>query len=410
MEQTMKLPSRGPAPRGRTLLASARKWAAALAMIPCLALPALTGAQTQELVALGKKTGVGARAISLGEAFTAVADDYSALYYNAAGMTQLSRSEAALNLGYGFFQNTSRLQGGEPTERSLEATRVNTATIVLTDGGRWALGLGYYVPISFDDPLYYSASNREYYYNAQGQMEHYRMGLAYMLSEEVRLGLAVSAITGREQLEIQDGITVRYLEEYTGYNLEPSLLLHLNENFSLGASAVVQEQLQLTDTYQERGRSPLVSEYDIHHPFQARMGLAFQSGFTQISADWHGDFWSSYRYASAGDAWAAHDINYPNKHTLSVGLEQHMARRGPILRAGYSWTNYDDRMPQPESQDPYQLNVGIGFLPSRQLGLDFAYQYGGSRVWQNSTQDGPADLNIHQVDQQVMAALRYRWR
>jgi hypothetical protein len=41
-----------------------------------------------ELVSLGKKTGVGARAISLGEAFTAVADDYSALYYNAAGMTR----------------------------------------------------------------------------------------------------------------------------------------------------------------------------------------------------------------------------------------------------------------------------------------------------------------------------------
>jgi long-subunit fatty acid transport protein len=401
MEHSNSIPGSG-LPAHRT---SMRAWAAALALLPCLALPAASG----ELVALGKKTGVGARAISLGEAFTAVADDYSALYYNAAGMTQLSKSEVGVNLGYGYFENTSSLQGGSPSKRSLESTKLNALNIVLTDGGRWALGLGYYVPISFDDPLYYSANNREYYYNAQGQMDHYRMGLAYMASEEVRLGLAVSAISGREQLEVQDGVTVRYLEEYTGYNLEPSFLIHLSEQFSLGGSAVVMEQLQLTDTYQEQGRSPLESDYDIHHPFQCRLGLAFQSGFTQISADWHGDYWSSYEYASAGDAFRAREIDYPNKHTLSVGLEQHLARKGPVLRGGYSWTNYDDRMPQPESFDPFQVNLGIGFIPSRRLGLDFAYQYGGSRTRQKSTPGGPEDLDIHQVDQQVMAALRYRW-
>ena len=37
----------------------------------------------------GFKNGVGARALSLGEAFTGVADDASALYYNPAGLTQM---------------------------------------------------------------------------------------------------------------------------------------------------------------------------------------------------------------------------------------------------------------------------------------------------------------------------------
>jgi long-subunit fatty acid transport protein len=363
-----------------------------------------------ELVSLGKKTGVGARAISLGEAFTAVADDYSALYYNAAGMTQLSRSEVGANFSYGFLQNEATLAGASPSTSSLESTRLNALTMVLTDGGRWALGLGYYVPVSFDDPLFYRApGGGEYAYDAEGQMDHYRLGLAYMISEQVSLGLAASAVSGTEQLEIRDGGTARFLEEYTGYNLEPSFLIHLSDMFSVGGSAVVMEQLQLEDTYQEKGGNALESQYDIHHPFQAKLGLAFQSGLTQVSFDWHGDFWSSYTYSSAGEAFIRHDVNYPNKHTFNIGLEQHLDRHGPALRLGYTWENQDDERPQPNQRDPFRLSAGIGFMPSKKVGLDFAYQYGSGRTVQNSVPGGPEDLSIYSEDHQVMAALRLRW-
>jgi long-subunit fatty acid transport protein len=365
---------------------------------------------TGELVSLGKKTGVGARAISLGEAFTAVADDYSALYYNAAGMTQLSRSEVAANFSYGFSENQASLDGERSSPTSLEATKLNALTMVLTDGGRWALGLGYYVPVSFDDPLAYrGADGSQYLYDAEGQMDHYRLGLAYMVSEQVSLGLAASAVSGREQLEIQDGNTARYLEDYTGYNLEPSFLVHLSDMFSVGGSAVVMEQLQLEDTYQEKGGSPLESQYDIHHPFQAKLGLAFQSGLTQVSFDWHGDFWSSYNYNSAGEAFVRHDVHYPNKHTFNIGLEQYLDKHGPALRLGYTWENQDDERPQPNQADPFRISAGIGFMPTRRVGLDFAYQYASGHTVQNSQPGGPENLAIESEDHQVMASLRLRW-
>jgi long-subunit fatty acid transport protein len=391
-------------------LGAAAKVAALLAALAGAAGTAYAQDQVSgELVSLGKKTGIGARAMSLGEAFTAVADDYSALYYNAAGMTQLTKSEIGVNVGYGMAQNISSFQGGQGTERSLEATRLNAFNMVLTDGGHWALGAGYYVPVSFDDPLNYTARGRDYVYDAQGQMDHYRLGLAYKVSEQASLGIAASAIAGKEQLEIQDVVTARYLEEYTGFNLEPSFLFHLSDMFSVGGSAVIAERLELTDTYQERGGQPVESLYDIHHPFQTRLGLSFQSGLTQISADWHGDFWSSYTYSSAGAAFEAHDVHYPNKHSFSIGLEQYLSERGPALRAGYTWENHDDRMPQPEDTEPFRLSAGMGFIPARNVVMDLAYQYGGSSALQNSTPGGPRDLNIKQVNQQVMASLRYRW-
>lgn len=380
-----------------------------------LILPSLVQAQngnvTGEIVSLGKKTGVGARALSLGEAFTAVADDYTALYYNPAGMTQLAHSEIGLNLSYGLFQNTTSFAGNSPNVRTLEATKLNALSMVMTDGGRWALGLGYYTPVSFNDPLNYSARGSEYVYDASGQMDHYRIGLAYSISKTASLGLAVGAISGQEQVEIQDGNTVRYLEEYSGYNVEPSFLFHLSEFFSVGGSAVVLERFALVDTYQEKGGQPLETLYDIHHPFQAKLGFAIQSGLTQFSADWRGDFWSSYQYSSGGAAFTAHDVYYPNRHTLNLGLEQHVTKHGPIFRVGYTWENQDGVQPQPQpnTNDPYRLSVGMGFMPSHRVGLDLAYQYGASSVMQNSLPGGPADLNIAGEQQQVMASLRFRW-
>jgi opacity protein-like surface antigen len=139
------------------------------------------------------------------------------------------------------------------------------------------------------------------------------------------------------------------------------------------------------------------------------LGIAFQSGLTQVSADWHGDFWSSYAYRSAGAALFNRDLNYPNKHTFNLGLEQHLDWHGPVLRLGYTWENRDDARPQPDQRNPYRLSAGIGFMPSKRVGLDFAYQYAGSRTVQNSLPGGPQDLRIDGEDHQVMAALRYRW-
>ncbi|MFH1681468.1 MAG: PorV/PorQ family protein [Candidatus Eisenbacteria bacterium] len=56
------------------------------------------------------KIGVGAKAVGLGEAFTAVADDPSALFWNPAGITNLARREAYVShtewiadIGYDYF-------------------------------------------------------------------------------------------------------------------------------------------------------------------------------------------------------------------------------------------------------------------------------------------------------------------
>src|SRR3954465_15002057 len=57
---------------------------------PALALAGSPGTTTGELL----KIPVGTRAIGMGEAYTAMADDTSALYWNPAGMSLLHQKEA----------------------------------------------------------------------------------------------------------------------------------------------------------------------------------------------------------------------------------------------------------------------------------------------------------------------------
>ena len=69
-------------------------------------------AYTQSLPFLwGNAWGVGARAMSMGNAYTAVADDYTALFYNPAGLGQTFQSLSLFAEGRVYLQEIFQLEG-----------------------------------------------------------------------------------------------------------------------------------------------------------------------------------------------------------------------------------------------------------------------------------------------------------
>jgi long-subunit fatty acid transport protein len=269
--------------------------------------------------------------------------------------------------------------------------------------------LGYHSPVSFADPLAYTAHDRSYVYVADGQLDQYRLAIAYKASEQVRLGLAVSAMGGTERLEIQDGDVQRYLEDYRGFNMEPSLLLKFSDAVSFGASVVVLERLSLVDTWQQQDGFPVESRYDIRHPFQSKLGLAFHSGLTQISMDWHGDYWSSNSYTLLGAAFPEGHFEYPNLHTFAVGLEQNLVKHGPVFRGGVQWQVSDAVAPEPQSGNPWAIHLGLGFCPAKNLLLDISYQMKASKTQQSTLGDTTNDLLIQGTRHQVMGSMRFQF-
>ena len=74
-----------------------KKFAFILIFVFAFGLSSFSSAQ-EGIFFLGEELGVGSRAMGMGGAYVGIADDYSALYWNPAGLGQIRRME--VNVGF----------------------------------------------------------------------------------------------------------------------------------------------------------------------------------------------------------------------------------------------------------------------------------------------------------------------
>jgi hypothetical protein len=105
--------------------------------------------------------GVGARALGMGGAYTGIASDYSALFWNPAGLAQASYGEFSLGLSYNANRNTSTFFGSQQ-DYSSNATNLNTLGIVHplpVRRGNAVLAFGFHRQSSFAGGTSFSGFN-----------------------------------------------------------------------------------------------------------------------------------------------------------------------------------------------------------------------------------------------------------
>ncbi len=105
--------------------------------------------------------GVGARSLGMGNAFTGVASDYSALYWNPAGLVQLKHGEFSFGLSHINFNNNSTFFENEVSYTN-NATKVNAIGLVFpveTRRGSLAFAFGYNRQSDFTTGLSFNGFN-----------------------------------------------------------------------------------------------------------------------------------------------------------------------------------------------------------------------------------------------------------
>jgi long-subunit fatty acid transport protein len=105
--------------------------------------------------------GVGARAMGMGNAYTGIASDYSALYYNPAGLAQLTRGEFSFGLSYLNTNDRSTFFGNQETY-SNNATNLNMLGFVYpvpVRRGNLVFALGFDRQTNFTSGLSFSGFN-----------------------------------------------------------------------------------------------------------------------------------------------------------------------------------------------------------------------------------------------------------
>jgi hypothetical protein len=173
-------------------------------LIICAALVVLLTGQAigqypEDAIRLGQAgSGVGTRALGMGNAYTGVASDYSAMYWNPAGLTQLQFSEFSFGLSHLSVKDVSTFFRQEESYSS-NGTNLNTLGLVYkvpTTRGSMAIAFGYHRQTSFTGGMSFEGYNPNSsiitYYNDLGDDIPYKLWLADTVG-----GAFWSPITGR---------------------------------------------------------------------------------------------------------------------------------------------------------------------------------------------------------------------
>ena len=105
--------------------------------------------------------GVGARSLGMGMAYTGVANDFSATYWNPAGLGQIRMNEMSLGLANNSFSNTSTLYNNSQSLTN-SATSLNNIGLVYpfpTERGSLVIAVGYNRQADFTTGLSFNGFN-----------------------------------------------------------------------------------------------------------------------------------------------------------------------------------------------------------------------------------------------------------
>ena len=183
-------------------------------------------AQLNEAIDIGSDIeGVGPRALSLGGAFTAVSDDYSAMFWNPAGLAQMKRIELEMSLHYLNLQITTDYAGSENTE-SAENFKISSLALIYpypVFRGSLVFGFGFQRVKNYDrgtiyaafdttqnsfpveyqyadgspvNPFYMTDVHRSEQIDESGSMKKWTATAALDLTSSISFGMSINLYTG----------------------------------------------------------------------------------------------------------------------------------------------------------------------------------------------------------------------
>lgn len=403
-------------------------------------------AQVEEM-AIGNTFGVGARAMGMGGASLGLADDFTALYWNPAGMAQIQKFEMFSSLSHNRASADTYFLGDAATGTSRSQMRLNSIGFVYpfhTRQGGLAIAFGYNRPQNFDyqtaiqgvDP----SSGTEFSGLAvdetdvnSGGIGIWSFGTSVYISKRILIGGSLDFWQGRSLNELDTTATdivgidselsrFRYDDEidreYSGVGGRIGLLAHLTDEISLGVTVVSPVELGVDEQWYQSTIADYddgerlsdmesgVQAFDIERPFEVGTGIAVKLFNKQLilAGDVQLTDWTQTRY----DLPPADDISHDNFEeyyatTLQarLGVEYRIPTIGTHIRLGY----FRDTIPFTDTKVENArdfLTAGIGKIFEDSLKFDVAYLFG---TWQQSRNDVTTERLTHRVF--VSAAYRF---
>jgi long-subunit fatty acid transport protein len=367
----------------------------------------------------GNFFGVGARAMGMGGAYIAVANDATALVYNPAGLAMVKRIEFSGGLTHQRLRNKTgdltfvgiQSPGINFNDGRLQSnTRLSSANIVLpvpTYRGSLVLVFGVNRIKSFDKAMKFTfdQDGSDGIESESGGLYMWSFGGAVDISPNVSVGGAFNFFSGTdnyswlyEAYHSNPDTLYKYKyddtikDRYSGFNLKLGVRVQPNKFLVVGSTiespvtyTIKEDWTQTTDiayyqpplnpdSYYDSG-SP---EYKISLPFSLGLGIALNFNNLILAGDINYADWTQMEYKRLADMADANRIikdSYTDALRWHLGAEYLFPGIGTTVRVGY----YQNPLPYKSmwiKKDRNYLTAGVGFLIDQVMTLDLAWVHG----------------------------------
>lgn len=390
----------------------------------------------------GNFFGVGARAMGMGGAYIAEANDATALVYNPAGLARVAKIEFSCGLTHqrlrnksGFFESNSPNFNNSFLQTN---TRFSSANIVLpvpTYRGSLVLALGVNRIGSFDKTLEYNNLQEQHNFtrSESGGLYAWSFGGAIDLSPQVSVGAAFNYWSGKYDYSLlvdssydRNAVSWSYrwddaiTDHYSGFNAKLGIRVQPNKLLVIGGTietpvtyTIKEDWIELSDTVFHTPYSDLVqnsnegnSEYKLTLPFSLGFGTAINMKNLILAGDVTYIDWTQMEYKRFDQRPDANRVIkkvYKDVFRWHIGAEYTFPQIGANLRVGYFQNPFPFKSPWIKSNRRY-FTGGIGFLIDQVTTIDVALVHGS---WE--TNDFSKDLASKYTSDQIFVSTAYRF-
>ncbi|MBI5416637.1 outer membrane protein transport protein [Candidatus Poribacteria bacterium] len=375
--------------------------------------------------------GLGTRAIGIGGAFIGVADDWTATYWNPAGLAALKKRSMGFTLDIVTSKGKDGNSAANPTLGSAEHLNSKQSNVFYklpssSESGQfnkedvrsqsYLPGIGFNIPISigslgmsFYNPVGYalkwddSVSGIDVTFRQKLYLLVLNLSLAKEITSKLSGGIGINYLQGKNEMSATKNTTQIKLDlsgEGSGYEGVAGVMYKLKDAFTIGGVYRTGSSIKVKGSGKNEGLpfAPESSDYTqkFRHPETMGIGLAYKTNpETLVALDWQRTVWSTLK----------RDITFDNPGTLlknknesygwnstdrwRIGTE-YLLKPTTTLRAGFT---LDPLVPEKDTLNITNVvsvgkkvaSMGIGYKPDEIWNFDFLYLYAWGEEKYNDT-------------------------
>ena len=326
----------------------------------------------------------------MGGAYTAVSNDYSATFWNPAGLSQLNKSSFYASIGH--LTHSADISYGSNSPSIFEDSYsrldgIGATFKVPTQRGSLVWAIGRNTLYGFDNNLSTSigTSGEEISVLENGGIHAWTGAMGIETSPRTSFGISLNLLTGDRELDFQKSGTTGDLaftikNEYMGFSMIFGGL-YRGDKAIFGLSITMPTYYKVDDIGIGSLDNVPANEYKLNIPFKANVGLSTNLGAVLIAADLHFIDFSQIDFSSnivdtngvIIDGEINRDIllNLSSNIGYGVGLEYLLPFTNAKIRFGLS--NTPSAFKNDDGDDRLALSTGIGMLLDKQIKLDLTY-------------------------------------